>query len=75
MPRLIHKAEGFGPNGETRLVVVRYVSKYEEYVCRVIDNGTHRPNVGYFTNDRQDAIDTANAMVKRHNERGRDGVP
>ena len=59
--RLIH-IETNGP----RSVMVYRESSLNEYVCRFSDaTGKPGSNVGdYFTDDKQDALDTAKAMLR-----------
>jgi hypothetical protein len=44
-------------------VTVSYESEFEEYSCRLFLNGVKQSNATYYTDDRQDAIQTAHAMI------------
>lgn len=47
-----------------RRVVVRYDSGFKEYQCQLFENGKKNVNATYFTDDKQDALGTAQAMVE-----------
>jgi hypothetical protein len=42
---------------------VKYEATSKEYVVQFYRNGAHLTQADYFTDDRQDAIDTANYTV------------
>ena len=44
-------------------VVVRYNAELEEYVCKLYVASGHYAPADYFTNDREDALRTAQTMV------------
>jgi hypothetical protein len=45
------------------LVTVSYESEFKEYSCRLFVNGIKQSDATYYTDDRQDAIQTAHAMI------------
>ena len=53
----------------THLVKVIWSEEYEEYVCELykVDgfSFTHIKHADYFTDDKQDAIGTAQAMINK----------
>ena len=50
-------------NGSNK-VVVKYTSEIQEYVCILYKDDVMVRDSDYFTDDKQDAIDTAKCMVK-----------
>lgn len=48
---------------DTNVVKVYRDAAHDEFVCKVYSNGKHYEPADYFTNDKQDAIDTANTMA------------
>lgn len=49
---------------ENRAVTVYWNSDFSEYQCKLSVNGVRKPDATYFTNDEDDAIDTAATMVR-----------
>jgi len=52
-------------SGRVRAVKIYYDSEIQEYVARLYINGTLYEPGDYFTNDRDDALDTGLAMYRR----------
>lgn len=44
---------------------VFFNSEYEEYIVKFFSDNVHCENADYFTNDKEDAINTANAELNR----------
>lgn len=64
MTRLITTIEGpQAIRAAKRIVKVYYDRERAEYQCRLNDGGKNIPVATYFTDDGQDAIDTAKAMA------------
>lgn len=59
--RFIQKFLG---NGTAKRVTVVYDSNYGEYQVLYYFNGKRHPSGDYYTNDRLDALQTAEQMVK-----------
>ncbi len=49
-------------NGNRHVSVLRNPD-YNEYVCQLFIDGEYIEPADYFSNDKQDALDTAKAMV------------
>lgn len=60
--RLIETIEG--PPGLKNQVRVVFDVDWNEYVCCLFHDGKHVEEADSFTDDRKDALDTAQAMVK-----------
>ena len=45
------------------LVKVYKDTEWNEYICRLFVNGTEMVDSAYHTDDKQDALDTANSML------------
>lgn len=73
--RTIARFHGIGKDtGKGRYVRVKYDSNLQEYQCRVLDKPKgstilgaleHMPERDYFTDCKEDAIDTARAMFSK----------
>lgn len=58
MMRLLHIEK----NGQRTVKVYRYPA-IDEYICRMYVDGTPCVDTDYHTDNKQDALDTAKAMV------------
>jgi hypothetical protein len=62
--RLIDSATPFGPFGNAgHIAKIHWNSEFQEYRVRLYINGKPCPNADYFTDDKQDAENTAIRMV------------
>jgi hypothetical protein len=64
--RLIHSIVAPKLDNESavrNLVKVYRDSANDEFVCKLFISGKHKPRADYFTNDKADAIATAEHMV------------
>ena len=60
--KLIHKIQDTIANVDF-LVKVYKDSEWNEYVCRLFANGAEMYSSAYHTDDKQDALDTADRML------------
>lgn len=60
-PRIIHTARGHYSSDPK--AVVRAKNEYGEFTVEFFVGGVHKPEADYFTDDRQDAIITADTWV------------
>jgi hypothetical protein len=60
--KLISKTQATIGTGDF-LVKVYKDSEWNEYVCRLFINGEESVDSSYHTDDKQDALDTANSML------------
>jgi hypothetical protein len=51
---------------DTVIVKIYRDSEWNEFVCRLFVNGAELTDASYHTDDKQDAIDTAQAMWRRN---------
>lgn len=49
---------------DDKKAIVKYASDYEEYVVELWHGASYQEAADYFTSDKQDAFDTALAMIK-----------
>lgn len=49
------------PESLTAVLVV-WDTEYQEFICEVYEAGEHLEELDYFTDDKQDALDTAKVM-------------
>lgn len=63
--RKIHQVEHTTGAGTLHTAKVYRDAGNDEYVTRFYIKGKHNPNADYFTNDKVDAIDTANWHINR----------
>lgn len=61
--RLIETFEG--PPGSKNTAKVYFNVDYNEYQTKLFHDDVHLVNADSFTDDREDALDTAQAMVKQ----------
>ncbi len=50
-------------NYENATVKIYFNSEYSEYICRLFIDNTEQKDAAYFTNDKDDANDTAKLML------------
>ena len=61
--RLIYKA--CGKYGINNFAKVYWNREWREYLVKLFIDGIHMPKADYFTNDKADAISTANRMMAK----------
>lgn len=60
--RIIATFDGKSPQGAARMVRVRWLPEYGEFICEPTDDGRRREGADYYTSDKADALATAADM-------------
>lgn len=59
---IIERPAALNTHTVNKVVIKR--NEYDEFVCKAYVNNIRYPPADYFTNDKQDAIETAKSMIQ-----------